>query len=229
MGLRTRTKVIIGISTGVVVIAAAAVIAGPSIYANTVNGQAAAAPSLQATSSASLDAADADGTWTSTKTSYAGYRVHEVLQGNDVNVVGRTKDVEGTAEVDGGSLATATVTVQVAKISTPESARDAYFRDTALETDKFPTATFTLTKPVDVSKALDGSTQDVTLTGTMDLHGVTKAVTADAQVAVGTGGTVQVAGSVPITFADYGVKAPSLGFVTVDGKGSVEFSLDLQK
>ncbi|MEG8034365.1 YceI family protein [Sphingomonas sp. LR61] len=98
-----------------------------------------------------------------------------------------------------------------------------------METDKFPTATFTLTKPVDVSKALDGSTQDVTLTGTMDLHGVTKAVTADAQVAVGTGGTVQVAGSVPITFADYGVKAPSLGFVTVDGKGSVEFSLDLQK
>lgn len=101
------------------VIAAAAVIAGPSIYANTVNGQAAAAPSLQATSSASLDAADADGTWTSQSGSYAGYRVHEVLQGNDVNVVGRTKDVEGTAEVDGGSLAKATVTVQVAKITTP--------------------------------------------------------------------------------------------------------------
>lgn len=229
MGLRTRTKVIIGISTGVVVVAAAAAVAGPVIYANTVNGQAAAAPTLAPTSSATLAPGRADGTWTSAGDSYAGYRVHEVLQGNDVNVVGRTKDVEGTAVVDGGSLTRAAVTVQVAKISTPESARDEYFRSTALQTDRYPTATFELTEPVDVSKALDGSTQDVTLTGTMDLHGVSKPVTADAQVAVGTGGTVQVAGSVPITFADYGVTAPSLGFVTVDGKGSVEFSLDLRK
>lgn len=229
MALRKRTKVIIGISAGVVVVAAAAVIAGPVIYANTVNGQAAAAPSLSASSSGTLDAKDADGTWTSKSSSYAGYRVHEVLQGNDVNVVGRTKDVKGTAVVDGGSLTEATVTVQVGKITTPEAARDEYFRSTALQTDKYPTATFELTKPVDVTKALDGSTQDVTLTGTMDLHGVEKPVTADAQVAVGKGGTVQVAGTVPITFADYGVKAPSLGFVTVDGKGSVEFSLDLGK
>ena len=144
-------------------------------------------------------------------------------------MVGRTKDVEGTAEVSGGSLTKATVTVEVAKITTPESARDAYFRDTALQTDQHPTATFTLTEPVDVSKALDGTTQDVTLTGTMDLHGVQEPVTADAQVAVAKDGTVQVAGSVPITFADYGVEAPSLGFVTVDPKGSVEFSLDLAK
>jgi polyisoprenoid-binding protein YceI len=232
MGLRTRTKVIIGISTGVVVIAAAAAIAGPVIYANTVNGQAAAAPSISSSASGtpgSLSTSEADGTWTSRDTSFAGYRVHEVLQGNDVNVVGRTKDVAGTVVVDDGSLTKATVTVQVGKISTPESARDAYFRDTALETEKFPTATFTLTKPVDVSGALDGTTQDVSLTGTMDLHGVEKSVTADAQVAVGQGGTVQVAGSVPITFADYGVQAPSLGFVTVDGKGSVEFALDLGK
>jgi len=229
MALRKRTKVTIGISAGVVVVAAAAVIAGPVIYANTVNGQAAAAPSLSASSSGTLDAKDADGTWTSKSSSYAGYRVHEVLQGNDVNVVGRTKDVKGTAVVDGGSLTKASVTVQVGNISTPEAARDEYFRSTALQTDKYPTATFELTKPVDVTKALDGSTQDVTLTGTMDLHGVEKPVTADAQVAVGKGGTVQVAGTVPITFADYGVKAPSLGFVTVDGKGSVEFSLDLGK
>jgi polyisoprenoid-binding protein YceI len=232
MGLRTRTKVIIGIATGVVVIGAAAVVAGPVIYANTVNGQAAAAPSLSADPSGSggtLDTAQADGTWTSTSSSYAGYRVHEVLQGNDVNVVGRTKDVQGTATVDGGSLTKATVTVQVASISTPESARDEYFRTKALQTDRYPTATFALTEPVDVSGALDGTTQDVTLTGTMDLHGVEEAVTVDAQVAVAEDGDVQVVGSVPITFADYGVEAPSLGFVTVDGKGSVEFSLDLAK
>ncbi|WIB60908.1 YceI family protein [Curtobacterium sp. MCLR17_007] len=229
MALTKRTKILIGIASGVVVIGAAAAVAGPAIYANTVNAQAEAAPSLRASSSAKLDASDADGTWTSQSGSFAGYRVHEVLQGNDVNVVGRTKDVEGKATVASGKLTTATVTVQVGKISTPEAARDEYFRTKALQTDQFPTATFTLTKPVDVSEALDGTKQDVTLTGTMDLHGVEKPVTADAQVAVGDGGTVQVVGSVPVTFQDYGVTAPSLGFVTVDGKGSVEFSLDLGK
>ncbi|KTR04561.1 YceI family protein [Curtobacterium luteum] len=231
MGLRTRTKVIIGIASGVVVVGAAAAIAGPVIYANTVNAQAEAAPSLSAAPSGGgqLSAAEADGDWKSTGDSFAGYRVHETLQGQDVDVVGRTKDVEGTAEVSGGSLTEATVTVQVATISTPEARRDEYFRTTALQTDQHPTATFTLTKPVDVSGALDGSTQDVTLTGTMDLHGVEQPVSADAQVAVAADGSVQVAGSIPITFEDYGVQAPSLGFVTVDPKGSVEFSLDLEK
>lgn len=229
MGAPPRIKVIIGISIGVVVLAAAAAIAGPMIYANTVNGQAAAAPTVRSTSAGRLAQERATGTWVSTKTSFAGYRVHEVLQGNDVEVVGRTRDLQGTAVVDGRTLMKGTVTVRVAKIKTPESARDEYFRSTALQTDKYPTATFELTKPVDVSKALDGATEDVMLIGTMDLHGVKKPVSTQAQVAVGAGGTIQVAGSVPIAFADYGVKAPSLGFVTVDGKGAVEFSLDLAK
>ncbi len=71
MGLRTRTKVIIGIASGVVVVGAAAAIAGPVIYANTVNGQAAAAPSLSAAPSGGtgkLSASEADGSWKSTAT-----------------------------------------------------------------------------------------------------------------------------------------------------------------
>jgi hypothetical protein len=39
----------------------------------------------------------------------------------------------------------------------------------------------------------------------------------------------QIVGSIPITFQDFGVQAPSLGFVTVEDHGSVEFSLDVAK
>lgn len=39
---------------------------------------------------------------------------------------------------------------------------------------------------------------------------------------------MQVIGSIPITFADFDVEAPSLGFVTVEDEGSIEFSLQLQ-
>jgi polyisoprenoid-binding protein YceI len=229
MGMRTRTKVIIGIAAGVVVVAGVGVVVGPRLYADAVNGSAAAAPSLSPSAASTLDADDADGTWKSGTGSYAGYRVHEVLQGQDVTVVGRTKQVAGTVTVADGELSDATVTVQVGTISTPEAARDAYFRDKSLQTDKFPTATFHVTEPVDVSSALGGSTQRVTLSGDLTMHGVTKTVQADAQVAVGEDGDVQVAGDVPVTFQDYGVTAPSLGFVTVDPKGSVEFSLDLAK
>ncbi len=220
---------LLGIATGVVVVGAAAVIGGPVVYAGLVNGSADAAPSLAPTGGATLDAADADGRWTATGGSYAGYRVHEVLRGQDVTVTGRTEDVDASATVADGTLRGATVTVRVASITTPESARDAYFRTQALDTDRFPTATFRVTEPVDVRAALAGTDRDVTLRGELTVHGVTKAVSTDAQLGVDRSGHVQVAGSVPVTFADYGVDAPDLGFVKVDGSGAVEFSLELAR
>ncbi|MFJ3384617.1 MULTISPECIES: YceI family protein [unclassified Curtobacterium] len=227
--MRRRTKVLIGVASGVVVLGAAGVIGGPVIYANVVNGAADAAPTLAPTGGATLDPAQADGDWTSSADSFAGYRVHEVLRGQDVTVTGRTKDVEARATVADGSLTGATVTVQVASIATPESARDEYFRSQALQTDRFPTATFRVTDPVDVRTALAGTDRQVTLRGDLTMHGVTKPVSADAQLGVDGSGHVQVAGSILVTFEDYGVQAPDLGFVTVDGHGAVEFSLELAK
>ncbi|GAA3341393.1 hypothetical protein GCM10017714_25210 [Curtobacterium pusillum] len=225
--MKRRTKVLLGIAVGVVVVGAAVVVGGPVVYANLVNGAADAAPTLAPSGDATLAAADAEGRWTSTAGSFAGYRVHEVLRGQDVTVTGRTEDVDAQATVTGGSLTAATVTVQVASISTPEAARDEYFRGTALQTDRFPTAVFRVTAPVDVRPALAGTDRDVALRGALTLHGVTEAVTVHAKLGVDRSGHVQVAGSIPITFADYGVHAPDLGFVTVDGRGAVEFSLEL--
>jgi hypothetical protein len=46
-------------------------------------------------------------------------------------------------------------------------------------------------------------------------------------VLTATGG--QVSGSIPITFEDYGVEAPSLGFVEVEDQGFVEFLLNVEQ
>ncbi len=51
-------------------------------------------------------------------------------------------------------------------------------------------------------------------------------VTVDAEVGLTETGA-RVAGSVPVTFADFGVQAPDLGFVSVEEAGEVEFLLDL--
>jgi polyisoprenoid-binding protein YceI len=233
--MQKKTKTGLWIAGGVVVVGGGAALAfGPSIYADYANGAAEAAPTIAATAPTSSGAAtgtevnpdDLSGTWTVAADSFAGYRVDEVLQGNDVTVTGRTTDVTGELTVDARSLTAATVTVAVASIATDESARDGYFRDTAMEADDFPTATFTLTEPVTLEAPVAGVAQTVDATGELTMHGVTHTVTVQLQAALtDTGG--QVVGSIPITFSDYEVEAPDLGFVSVEDAGSVEFSLIL--
>jgi polyisoprenoid-binding protein YceI len=95
----------------------------------------------------------------------------------------------------------------------------------ALRTGEHPTAVFTLTGPVTAaSTPAVGQVQAVTATGELTIAGVTREVTVDLE-AVLNEGTGQVAGSIPITFADFGVEAPNLGFVSVEPEGFVEFSL----
>lgn len=220
--MRRRTKVLVGMGAAVVVLGGAAVV-GPAVYVHVVNANADPVPTISLTGvpvAGGDPAPAADGTWTVGSGSFAGYRVHEVLQGHDATVTGRTTDVSGTVTVAGGRATAGTVTVQVADIHTDEPPRDVYFRSSALETDRFPTATFELTSPVALR------TGSATLAGRLTVHGVERAVSTTAQVAV-SGGRAQVVVSIPVTWSDFGVQAPHLGFVTVDGSGDVEVSLDL--
>ncbi|MBF0688200.1 MAG: YceI family protein [Cellulomonas sp.] len=219
--MQQRTKVWAGVGAGVVVLGVVAAVVGPGLYADWGNSRADAAPTLEA--SAAADPVQAtDGTWTVTDGSFAGYRLEEVLRGQDVTVTGRTEQVTGTVTVEDGSLTAGEIEVDMASIATDQPPRDTYFRDQAVQVRDFPTATFTLTEPADLG---DGAT-DVQLTGDLTIRDVTQQVTVDAQVAA-SGDTVQVVGSVPVAFADFGIEAPSLGFVTVEDTGAVEFDLRL--
>ena len=94
-----------------------------------------------------------------------------------------------------------------------------------MRVDEFPTATFVLTDAVTTSAApVVGEVQTIDATGDLTLAGVTKQVTIELE-AVLNADAGQVAGSIPITFADFGVEAPNLGFVSVEPEGFVEFSL----
>ena len=224
--MRRGTKVAVGVGAAVVVIGGAAAIFGPGLYADWANSAAADAPTLEQSAVPLPDAEAAAGTWTVSDGSFAGYRVEEVLQGEDVTVTGRTEDVTGSVTVADGAITDATIEVDVASVATDEANRDAYFRDEAMEADEFPTATFELTEPAPIE---EGATA-VELTGDLTIHGVTQPATVQAEVAgdATSGDPVQVIGSVPVTFADFDVEAPSLGFVTVEDEGSIEFSLQLQ-
>lgn len=224
--MRRGTKVAVGIGAAVVVVGGAAAIFGPGLYADWANEAAADAPTLEESAAPLSDAEAAAGTWTVGDGSFAGYRVDEVLNGEDVAVTGRTEDVTGSVTVADGAISDATVEVDMTSVATDQPNRDAYFRDNALEVSDFPTATFVLTEPAPIEEGATG----VELTGELTVHGVTQPATVEAEVAgdATSGDPVQVIGSIPITFADFDVEAPSLGFVTVEDEGSIEFSLQLQ-
>lgn len=174
---------------------------------------------------------DVAGTWTVAEGTVAGYRVREQLANlpAETDAVGRTDDVTGSitlvAAGDGAQLTEGSITVDTTTIASDEDRRDNRMRSEGLQTDQFPTATFVITQPIDIpASALGGTPADVTLTGDLTLHGVTKSVTIPAQAQLADG-QVQVAGSLTFPLSDFGIIAPNVGgfIISIADEGTLEF------
>lgn len=168
-----------------------------------------------------------DGTWKVTTGSTAGYRVKETLFGQSATATGRTTAVTGAFTLAGTTVPTASFSVDLTQVTSDRSQRDGQFQGRIMETSQFPTATFALTEPIDFG-SVPASGVEITpkATGKLTLHGVTKTVTIP-MTAKRTGNNIQVLGSLPITFADYGIDDPSGGPASVGTTGTLEFLLVL--
>ncbi|MGZ8177790.1 YceI family protein [Williamsia sp. SKLECPSW1] len=222
-------------AAGIVVIAVVAVAAGPWVYTNWIVDDADAELALPSQTRAAT--VDVNGTWgvvagpaAEDRRTQAGYRVDEVLRGENITVNGRTQQVTGTVEVVDDQLTEGTVVVDVASIRSPDSARDNRFRgERIMDTSQFPTATFRVTEPVDLSGVpASGAPATIRTVGTMEIKGRDRPVTTDLQV-VRSGESVIVQGSVPVRWSDHGVDAPNLGFVQVEDTGTIEFLVNLAR
>jgi len=170
-----------------------------------------------------------DGTWIATSGSQAGYRVNEVLFGQSTEAVGRTSNVDGALTISGTKIETADISIDLASVTSDKSQRDNQFRGRIMSVTKYPTATFKLTSPIDLgSLPADGATVSVPATGDLTLHGATKSVTTTV-TAKRTGGTIQVNGTIPVVFADYGIPNPSFGPANTDDHGVIEFLVAFAK
>lgn len=224
-----RRKLIL---TGLVlVLAIAGVWGGSAIHASLQNSRALDAFTLTPQSPGTgtpgtLDPAGLSGEWKVSAGSQAGYSVKEVLNAQDATVVGRTEEVQGHATVTGTELTEAEAEVQMTGVKTDSSSRDHQFQG-ILKTGEFPASTFTLTKPVDIAAMLGGSA-GITATGDLSIAGVSRSVTTTLNLQISDGG-VEVQGSIPLTFSDFGLSAPNLGFVQVQDSGNVEMLLILKK
>jgi polyisoprenoid-binding protein YceI len=247
--MQKRRKVLIGAASAVVVLIAAAV-AGIWWYlrddapdevsleaaveqvesgTTTTNGDGGATATT-----APVDDGSISGSWTidtesgefdfeSATGTFVGFRIEEELAVvGSTTAVGRTGDVTGSIEIDGTTLTAATFEVDVTTITTNDSRRDDRVQS-ALETGEFPTATFTLTEPVELGEgAANGDAISVVAVGELTIHGVTRAVQFPLEAQL-TSGTVVVVGSLDIVFSDYDVEVPeSQIVVSVEDNGVLE-------
>ncbi len=172
-----------------------------------------------------------DGTWTVSpgdSRNFVGYRVTEKLVASVVEseATGRTSDVNASLKIDGTTVSDVTVTANLTSLKSDNSFRDGRIQSQGLESSKFPEGKFVLTEPITLSaQPAVGETITVQATGDFTLHGVTKPVTIELQGRYD-GKNVQVVGSLPIAFSDYGITAPTAPAVaSVDDNGEMEMQL----
>ena len=148
-----------------------------------------------------------------------------MLFGQNTTAVGRTEEVTGDLEIEGDSAVSGTITVDLASVTSDSDQRDGQFRGRIMNTERYPEATFELTEPADFGSA-PAVNEQVTAeaTGDLTIHGQTNSVTFDL-TAQRTADGFRTNGSIPLTFADYGIDAPNFGGITVEDEGSIEFLL----
>jgi polyisoprenoid-binding protein YceI len=170
-----------------------------------------------------------DGDWVPTDASEFGYRVEEVLAGISTTAVGRSNEISGLLTIAGTTATAVDVEVQVDSIKSDSALRDGRFAGDIMNSDEFPTATFSLTEPIEFGSIPTGDEQiTATATGELTLRGVTNPVTFDV-TAQTTDGRIGVLGSIPVVFADYGIDNPSFGQVRTEDEGLVEFVLVFER
>jgi polyisoprenoid-binding protein YceI len=173
-----------------------------------------------------------EGTWNVAPGSVAGYRVREKLAALPAtsDAVGRTESVTGTVTLrsDGNGVVAdgVDVEVDVSTLKSNEDRRDNRIRTTGLQTDQFPTATFTSTGPVTLPDALaTGQAVTADVAGQLTIHGVAKQVTIPLEIRLN-GSQGEVVGSLKFPFSDFGMSPPSVGgFVSVESDATLEFKL----
>ncbi len=179
-------------------------------------------------------ASGADGTWTvspgtcSLPDCFVGYRVTEKLFANisETEATGRSANVDATMTIEGTTVKDVTVTADLRDLTSDNSFRDGRIRSEGLESDQFPEAKFVLSEPITLAAApTAGETVKAEAKGKFTLHGVTKDVTLSLE-GRWDGKQVQVVGTMPIVFSDYGITAPTAPAVaSVDDHGEMELQL----
>jgi polyisoprenoid-binding protein YceI len=208
---------------GLLVVAVVVFVGGPFLYFRVIEGPAPARLRLPKAHSSAGAVVAVDGQWTVGAMSQAGYRVQEVLFGQSNTAVGRTTAVTGRMTIAQSRVTAAAITVDLTKVSSDQSLRDRQFQGRIMDTARFPTAVFTLTAPITLGAVpAVGATASAQAAGTLAVHGATRPIVVSLS-ARRNPSTIEVSGSIPVQFSDWGIPNPSFGPTTTEDHGLIEF------
>jgi polyisoprenoid-binding protein YceI len=209
----------------------------PPVPSSTAATSSSGSPSASsAASGGPVAAGDVSGTWnvdtsigsfSDFSDSFVGYRVQEQLASIGANTaVGRTPNVTGSLTIAGTKVTAATIGADLTTLKSDDNQRDGQLGRQGIETGTYPTATFTLTAPIDLgSVPAEGQEIQVTASGQLNLHGQARDVEVPMRARL-SGGVITLSGSIPIVFADYGIQKPnSFKVLTIADQGTMEFQL----
>ena len=163
--------------------------------------------------------------------SFVGYRVQEQLASIGGNTaVGRTPAVSGSLTIAGTKVTATTIEADLTGLKSDDNRRDGQLAHQGIETSTYPTATFTLSTPIELGLVpADGTEISVTAAGKLTLHGQTKDVQIPLKAKLA-GSTIAVTGSLEIAFADYGISKPnSFAVLSIADTGTLELQLFFTK
>jgi polyisoprenoid-binding protein YceI len=193
------------------------------------------ASSAQEPSAPAATDAGIDGTWvidteigdfSDYSSSWAGFRVAEVLQGlGDVFAVGRTPVVSGSLQAEGSTIQSAVIEVDLTTITSDQSRRDPAIQR-ALDTVTFPTAVLETRGPVDMGAVpVDGQPFSVMVPATLTIRDTRQDVDLEL-TGQRVGDVVVVVGTLPVDFTSFGVTMPTAPVVlSVEDTGDLEWQL----
>jgi len=167
--------------------------------------------------------------------SEAAYFVDEELAsvGIPSTAKGATNEVSGTLYLtgDGTALAadqTSSFAVKLRNLTSDKSMRDQRVQQ-ALETSRYPTATFTITSVSGYNPAVaEGQEQTLELSGNLELHGVTKPATWEVK-AYRQGNVISALATVTVKFSDFNITPPRFqGLLSISDQATLQVQLIAQ-
>ena len=162
-------------------------------------------------------------------TTSVGFTFFEILPSDRRSTSGSTQAVEGWATIEEGTLKVFYYVLEMNEIYTDNERRDINVRNKIFHTNQFPTATFSITEPVDLSEVPgNGTPGKVTLTGEMEIRGETRPLVHEFDV-LRDGDRIIVAGDVLINRNEYGVESPEFVAAKIADTGELNIRLALEK
>lgn len=222
-------------SAGVLATAAAASgAAAIPATSGTVSGGTTASPTVVAGGGASSAQAAPIGTlhFTVSSGSEAAFTVNEKLTRLPApsDAIGKTQSISGDLYLMAGhGLAQSppsTFSVDLRTLTSDSSMRDNFIKQSTLQTSQFPMATYTTTG-IDgfPTSYKEGDEVKVTISGTMQVHGVQKPVTWTGTARYA-GGKLEAVVSTDVTMTEFGMTPPSVPIVqSVDDKVHLDLHL----